>query len=241
MASGLEYYGPSRTVVGVERQASALGYTLILDLIHAPETIAVDAVVADLLAQQVNGIIWSIPQIGENRTWWEKNQRKLRIPVIFVGAGSHAELPVIDFDNRSGGRMATDHLLQIGRRQIGLITGPLDWWSAWQRKQGWQDALTSAGLTPDERCVVCGDWGVASGESGLRALLQRYPEMDAVFVGNDQMALGAMKAARQLNLRIPQDLAMVGYDDRPEAEYFYPRSPPYASSLSRWGRWPCAS
>ena len=222
VASGLEYYGPSRIVVGVERQASELGYTLILDLVHSPEIVQVEAVINDLLAQQVDGIIWSIPQIGDNRLWWERNQRKLRIPVVFLGSGSPPELPTIDFDNRNGGRLAVEHLLQTGRQHIGIITGPLDWWSALQRKVGWQDALTNAGLAPQELQAVCGDWGVASGEQCLYNLLSAYPALDAVFVCNDQMALGAMKAARQLGLRIPADLALVGYDDRPEAEYFYP-------------------
>jgi LacI family transcriptional regulator len=67
-----------------------------------------------------------------------------------------------------------------------------------------------------------GDWSAASGEQGLRQLMEQYPEMDAVFACNDQMALGALQAAHQLNLRVPQNLGLVGFDNIPESAYFWP-------------------
>jgi len=82
--------------------------------------------------------------------------------------------------------------------------------------------MQPAGLVFSERQIVEGDWSSASGEKGLKKLLKQYPQMDAVFISNDRMALGAMKAARELGLRIPHDLAMVGYDDVPESGFFAP-------------------
>jgi len=118
--------------------------------------------------------------------------------------------------------MATKHLLAQGYQNIGLITGPLDWWEARQRQLGWQDALEEAGITIENNLVVEGDWTAESGERCLRQLLEQHPDIDAMFVCNDQMALGAMQAARQMGRRVPEDLALVGFDDIPESAYFYP-------------------
>jgi len=116
--------------------------------------------------------------------------------------------------------MATQHLLDQGYQNIGLITGPLDWWEARQRQLGWQDALKE--VTIENSLVVEGDWSAESGEQGLRQLLAQRPDIDAVFVCNDQMALGALQAARQMGVQVPEDLALVGFDDIPESAYFYP-------------------
>jgi len=222
VAAGLEYYGPSSTLVGIEQQASEMGYTLILSLIHAPETEDVESIVANLLTHQVDGIIWAIPQIGRNRLWWERAYRHVPAPVVFLNTKLYPALVGVDIDNRCGGRKATEHLLEMGYRRIGLIAGPLDWWAAQQRRDGWQDALRDAGFAVDDRHVVEGDWKPGSGERALANLMEQYTEMDAVFVSNDQMALGAMRWARDQHVHIPQDLGMVGYDDLPEAEFFYP-------------------
>jgi LacI family transcriptional regulator len=125
-------------------------------------------------------------------------------------------------DNRLGGRLATEHLIQQGYQCIGIITGPGNWWEARERLEGWREALKAAGRSYNEKLVVEGDWNAPSGEAGLQALLDRNPEMDAVFVSNDQMSLGALQATRCLGLRVPDDLGLVGFDDIPEAAYFYP-------------------
>ena len=101
-------------------------------------------------------------------------------------------------DNFNGGLMATRHLIAQGCQNIGLITGPLDWWEARQRKLGWKEALESVGLPRKEGFVVEGNWSASSGEHGLMQLLTRHPEIDGVVASNDRMAVGAYKTARQL-------------------------------------------
>jgi LacI family transcriptional regulator len=132
------------------------------------------------------------------------------------------KLLVVANDNRSGGAQATQHLLDQGRRTIGLITGPLNWWEARERYAGWKDTLLRAGLEPSPSLVVEGDWSAPSGERGMRTLLTQRPDIDAVFACNDQMALGALIAARVLGRQVPQDLAIVGFDNIPESAYFWP-------------------
>lgn len=221
VAAGLEYSGPSGNLVGIEQQASEIGYTLILTLIHTPETEDIEPVVANLLSHQVDGILWAIAQIGYNRRWWEK-ARRVPVPVVFLNMEPSQGFVQVDIDNYNGGRKATEHLIAMGYQRIGLIAGPLNWLAARRRREGWRDALLEAGLAARDQYVVEGGWTARSGEQALARLLSQYPDMDAVFAGNDQMALGAMRLARERGLRIPQDLGLVGYDDSAEAEFYYP-------------------
>jgi LacI family transcriptional regulator len=115
--------------------------------------------------------------------------------------------------------MATQHLLERGCRRIGLIAGPLTWWAAIERRRGWQDALQTAGVPFSDSQVVEGNWSAESSERGLHELLEKCPDVRAVFACNDQMALGLMRAALRLGKRIPEDL---GFDDTPESAFYYP-------------------
>ena len=237
VASGYEYYGPSGlAVIGVERQANALGYSLMLQLLHDPSTSLVKNVVDNFLAQEVEGIIWAVPEIGDNRAWFMAHKAELRIPSIFLSMEQHPGLSVVAIDNRQGARLATEHLLAVGYRRIGLIPGPTDWWEAQERQRGWRYALSLYNILPGEGQIApAGDWTPATGERGLSALLRSYPEMDAVFCANDHIALGTLKAAHELKLRVPEELGIVGFDNRPESAYYYPPLTTVAQQLSEAG------
>jgi LacI family transcriptional regulator len=222
VGTGLEYFGPSRTLLGIERQAHQLGYMLHLALIHEPESDDVEQVCRDLLSRHVDGVVWAVPQIGNNRDWLAAGTIPPSAPIVFLSMESNPRLSVIAVDNRHGGRLATQHLIAQGYRKIGLITGPSDWWEAQQRRLGWEDALKEAGMAIDDGLISEGDWMSASGERALHQLLERRPEMDAVFVSNDQMAVGALQAARQLRQQVPDQLGVVGFDNVAESAYFYP-------------------
>jgi LacI family transcriptional regulator len=222
VASGLEYYGPSHTLVGIEYGANQLGFSIFLNLLHQPEGDHVEQIVNGLLSRQVEGIIWAVPEIGNNRAWLQKAVPQFGIPVIFLSMQPNSSLNVVAVDNRSGGRMAAEHLLARGYRKLGLITGPLDWWEARERQLGWQEALIAAGVPFSADQVVEGDWYAASGERGLCQLLEKCPDIEAIFTSNDQMALGLLQAARRLGRKVPEELAVVGFDDIPESAYFCP-------------------
>jgi len=222
MASGLEYYGPSHTLVGIEQQSYDLGYSLLLSLLPRPDDTNVNPVLDAFIARRVDGIIWAVPEIGDNRAWIKLDWLKHLPPIVFLSMGPQPELPVVAVDNRSGAAQATQHLLDQGRRRIGLISGPLTWWEARERYAGWKDTLQRAGLQASPSLVVNGDWTAASGEQGMRKLLEQQPDVDAVFACNDQMALGALGVAHQLGRGVPRDLAIVGFDNIPESAYFWP-------------------
>ncbi len=212
----LEQYGPMRRLLGIKEAATAAGYSLHLGFMEHPESDDVQALLNDLLSWQVEGIIWTAPEVGNNWSALENNMPP--VPVILISERADSRLAAVALDNRWGARSATEHLLEQGYKNIGIITGPLAWDVAHERYQGWQSAL----LEVHERQVVAGDWSATSGERGLRQLIEQYPEMDAVFACNDQMALGAIHAANEMGLQVPRHLGVVGFDNRPESAYYCP-------------------
>jgi DNA-binding LacI/PurR family transcriptional regulator len=232
---GVQFFGPSHTLAGIESQANEMGYTLHLSFVRQPAESGVQFL-HDLISYHVDGIIWAVSEIGGNRGWVEEELGRSTVPVVFLDMRPGPNLSVVNVENRAGGYIATKHLLDRGCRKIGLITGPLDWWSAQERRAGWCDALREAGLTANDALVVEGTWSAASGERGFRRLLEQCPEVDAVFACNDQMALGVLKAARELGRRVPEDLAVVGFDDVPEAPFFCPSLSTMRQDLNELGR-----
>jgi LacI family transcriptional regulator len=220
VATGIEYYGPSRTLMGIEQKANLAGYSLSLNLLHEPETADVAPLLDGFLSRQVDGIIWATQEIGENLKWLQKEN--LPIPIVLIETQPRKDVYTVNVDSQSGGRLAVEHLVSSGYRQIGVITGPMSWWSARERLQGWRTAMRAANLAVEDRQIEEGNWSTGSGAQCLERLLGRFSEMDAVFVCNDQMALGVLQRARKLERRIPEDLAIVGFDDIPEAAYFWP-------------------
>ncbi|OQA47495.1 MAG: Lactose operon repressor [Chloroflexi bacterium ADurb.Bin325] len=222
VASGLDYFGPSQIVVGIERAADERGYSLLLRLIHWSDPREAEHALATLAGRQVDGIIWAAPEIGDNRARLMPERLAKAPPIVFINMAPRPGMTSISIDNRRGARQAVEHLIAQGRRTIGLITGPLDWWEARERQAGWHEALDAAGLRADPALVAIGDWSTVSGEEGLRCLLARVPELDAIFVSNDQMALGALRTAHLSARKVPEDLAVVGFDDLPESTCFWP-------------------
>lgn len=222
VTAGLKYFGPSNTLTGITQQAEGIGYSLLLMELPRFDTGDVHPILNNLLARQVDGIIWAVPEVGSNRHWLQDWVPELSVPIIFYTMEPRANLSIVAIDDHMGGRMATEHLLDLGYRHIGHIAGPLDWWEARERKAGWQETLLDADMGIDDRQWVEGNWSPASGERAIYQMLEQFPEMDAVFVANDQMSLAVLQVAWRRGLRVPQDLAVVGFDAIPEGAYFLP-------------------
>jgi LacI family transcriptional regulator len=220
---GLDYFGPSRVLTAIERKAAEIGYGITLNLVLQPDTQDAGNLLHRLSARQVDGIIWAIPEMGGNRARLRTQVGELPIPLVLVGGMSgQAWLPSIAIDNAAIGRLATEHLLAGEARNVGVITGPRTWWESEQRLSGWRQALAAHGRDVDEKLIVEGDWTVASGENALYRLLEVCPEIDSIFAGNDQMALGVLHAAHSLGKRVPEELAVVGVDNIDESSHFWP-------------------
>jgi LacI family transcriptional regulator len=222
IAWGIDYFGPSRTVVGIEQEANELGYSLFLNLMSHPDGDH-EPILDTLISRRVDGIIWAVPEVGNNRSWIQASRLDQLPPIVFLSMEPRPGISIVSVDNCNGAKQAVQHLLQQGRRKIGIITGPLAWWEARERYRGWHEALGEAGLEASPSLVIkSDDWSAVNGEQGMRNLLAQVPDIDAVFASNDQIALGALGSAHQLGRRVPQDLAIVGFDNIPEAAFFWP-------------------
>jgi LacI family transcriptional regulator len=222
VAWGIDYFGPSRTIVGIEQQAHLLDYSLFLNLVDQPDNDDSNQVLDTLIAHRVDGILWAVPEVGNNRDWLESTDFEQLPPIVFLSMEPRPGLAIVAVDNFSGAKQATQHLIDQGRQKIGIITGPLTWWEARERYAGWEAAMNQANLDTPPSLVVEGEWAAAAGEYGLSLLMKQEPGIDAVFASSDQIALGALGTAHRLGQKIPQDLAIVGFDNIPESACFWP-------------------
>jgi len=218
----LKYIGSSRTLSGIADKADELGYMLLVKELNNFTAHGIDDVIDSLLARQVDGILWAVPEIGDNHAWIEERMKKIPVPVLFVAIRPREGIPSVATDNFQGAVTAVLHLLDCKRKKIGHISGPLGWWEADERKRGWRETLDAAGLNTSEQHCVQGDWSCASGEQALIQLLESFPDMDAVFVANDQMALSVLREVCRRGIKIPEQLAVIGFDNIPESNYFCP-------------------
>jgi LacI family transcriptional regulator len=170
----------------------------------------------------VDGIIWAVPEVGENRNWVVNQLLDLNIPIVHLAMEPMDNITTVSVDNYFGGRLAMSHLLEQGYRNIGHISGPMDWWESRQRMTAWKDALRESGLEVRDEYWAEGNWSSASGSQALEKLFEQYPAMDSIFVANDQMALGAIHGMCQKGLSIPNNLGLVGFDNIPESAFFCP-------------------
>ncbi|MFE9448229.1 LacI family DNA-binding transcriptional regulator [Streptomyces sp. NPDC006739] len=159
------------------------------------------------------------------------------VPTVFGGRpgwsdGSRGAV-YVDSDNRGGARAAVRHLVDLGRSRVAHITGPLDQTSAVDRLEGYRDVMADA----DPRLIAAGDFTPGGGERAMRELLDRCPEVDAVFAANDLTALGVLRVLRESGRRIPEDVAVIGFDDMlPVAEQSEPPLTTVRQDIEEMGR-----
>jgi LacI family transcriptional regulator len=222
VTAGLRFIGPSRTLSGITSKAEELGYGLLLKELASFNSNNVKPMLQWFKSHQVDGIIWAAPEIEDNRSWLNHEQTQIDIPTIFLTMEEQKNVTIVTTDNYNGARMATEHLLQIGRKKIGHISGPLEWWEARQRKKGWEDVLRKAGIQVNDQMWSQGNWSSKSGRTAFLELLAKYPDMDGVFVGNDQMALSVLQTSLEIGKRIPRDFSVIGFDGIADSEFYCP-------------------
>lgn len=147
--------------------------------------------------------------------------RTRNIPFVLIGRHPvHSDITYVDVDNRLSSRDAVLHLLRLGRKHVATIAGPLNMIGGMDRLAGYKDALKARGILAEARLIVEGDFSEDSGYEAMQQLLPQSP--DAVFVASDMMALGALRALREASKRVPDEIAVVGYDDMPFATHTDP-------------------
>jgi DNA-binding LacI/PurR family transcriptional regulator len=209
-------FGPASTLFGIEEAAHTAGYAISIVSLKSLNRALVLQGVERLRRQGVDGIVIIAPKKSAVGALLHLPPA---VPVVAVEAGPDDSVPVVAVDQFGGGAAATRHLLDLGHRTVWHVAGPADWIEAEQRADGWRSALQAAGavVPPPLR----GDWSARSGyEAGQR--LVTIPGVTAVFLANDQMALGLLRLLHEVGRETPGEMSVVGFDDIPEAAYFTP-------------------
>ncbi|MFD9895206.1 LacI family DNA-binding transcriptional regulator [Amycolatopsis sp. NPDC059027] len=209
-------YGPASTLHGIENAAREAGYAITIASVSRPGRSSIADAVENLRRQAVEGIVVIAPHVTAGDAL---RRAPADVPMVAVGGGDSAPVPVISVDQHEGARRVTEHLLALGHRTVWHVAGPSDWLESLERERGWRETLErhSAPVPPALR----GDWSPRSGYDAGRALV-RERGVDAVFVANDQMALGVLRAFAEAGIAVPGDVRVAGFDDVPEAAYFSP-------------------
>jgi DNA-binding LacI/PurR family transcriptional regulator len=211
----------AEVVQAVESTAHEHGYTVILaSSMSEPEREV--AAVEMLHSKRVDGVIVTSSRVG---ALYHAYLERLAVPIVLLN--SHSEQTgrytfSIAIDDRHGAHLATQHLTEQGHRRIAYVTGPANHSDDLQRRAGYRDALSAAGLGFDPDLVIAGTGRADGGELCLPLLLSLDQPPTAVFCYNDMTAIGLLRAARMAGKRVPDDLAVVGFDDIPFASYIRP-------------------
>lgn len=217
LAPNLTDFTYASNMEGAESVARRHGYYLLCaPFADRPQF---DALIEQLVAnRRVDGIIAISPYLDDRRV-----DLPDQVPAVLMGGCTREDAELLVYlDNRGAAHAATDHLLNLGHRCIGQIIGPWAEDCSRERDLGFREGLAASGIEPDPALTVEGDWTATSGYRLLQLLLEREPNLTAIVAQNDRMAVGAIRAARDLRLRVPRDLSVIGFDDMPLASYFDP-------------------
>jgi DNA-binding LacI/PurR family transcriptional regulator len=209
-------YGPASMLYGIEQAARDAGYFISIVSLRSMDRGSLLDAVDRLRDQAVEGIVVIAPQTSAAGVM---AQAAVGVPLVGAGCGLNEQVPMVAIDHVAGGAAATRHLLDLGHRTVHHVTGPLTWFDAVGRVNGWRSVLEEAGAPIPE--ILVGDWSARSGyAAGQR--LAADPSVTAVFCANDHMALGLLRALHEAGRRVPADISVVGFDDIPEASFFTP-------------------
>jgi DNA-binding LacI/PurR family transcriptional regulator len=210
-------YGPAQMLLSMERALRQNHYGFVLASVDELKLNDIEQALNELERHAVDGIILITPLVS-----LEGKEVKMLVkhkPCLMIDAAYNDILPSVLIDQTDGSRQAIEHLLSLGHTRIAEISGPLSWRDALVRHQTWSSFIQAKGL---ERLSLEGNWTAQSGHVSAGKLLDKHVPFTALIVGNDQMALGAMRALQEAGLRVPEDVSVIGFDDVPEAAYFSP-------------------
>jgi DNA-binding LacI/PurR family transcriptional regulator len=214
--AGRPDYGPSSAALGFNEAARDAGFTVSQASMRTLDADSLTQAVHRLALQRVEAIVLIS---GEREGVEVLRGIDAGVPLVAVASEDEPGTHRVALDQYAGARLATEHLIGLGHREIRHVTGPSDSMDAAERRRAFADTIREHGLELHDPIV--GDWmppsGYAAGE-----LLRSDPDVTAVFVANDQMSLGLLAAFRDAGLRVPRDVSVIGFDDIPEAAYFAP-------------------
>ena len=210
----------AEVVRGIEDTSFSLGYSVML--CNSDNDLDKERLYTNVLIEkQVAGIIFVAAGLSEENI---HNLQRRGVPSVLVDRQvSGVEIDSVFADNQSGGFLAANHLLSMGHTSIACISGPRGVRSSSERIAGFRQALEAAGIEPNPMGVIVGDFQYQSGYAAAKKLLHAADRPSAIFACNDLMAIGAYRCAHENQLRIPQDLSIIGFDDIPLSEFTNPQ------------------
>lgn len=206
-----------QVIFGVEQAAMEQSFHVMLKQVEPNDT---NGYIRLINENHVDGIILSGPRQDDTEIIRLHSEG---VPVMLMGQLPDTRIPFVDIDAASGAETAVRHLIELGHKKIAIITNaPLTYTSAQQRQNGYLQALQKAGLQISNDLIKEGNYTPASGFEQMNELLNQSIRPTAVFIASDVVAMGAILAIKRAGLRIPEDIAIAGFDDIPLAAYFDP-------------------
>ncbi len=228
-------FGPASTRSGLEEAARAEGYLVSTVSLRTQTSGTLGQALEHLGEWGVEGVVAIVPLRESVAVLATMRQP---FPVVTVEGGHDLAIPGVSVDQHLGARLVTEHLLAAGHETVWHVAGPQDWLEAEARMAGWRASLRDAGAPAPP--PLPGDWSPLSGYRAGQELAGRVKHgahrVTAVFVANDQMALGVLRALREAGVRVPEDVAVAGFDDIPEAEFFTPPLTTVRQDFAELGR-----
>ena len=230
VSAHLALYGPSMIATAVQEAGQAEGYGVSLEGLTVFSPDALGGAVDRLSELAVEAIVVAV---AHREAAEMTRSLRLAVPVVMVQGVDAGQPLAAGIDQEAGALLAVGHLLDLGHRHVAHVSGPRDWVEADHRRDGWRQAHEVRGMLPGPE--LDGDWSAASGyRAGLKIAEDR--DVTAVFAGNDQMALGLMRALHERGRRVPEDISVVGYDDVPESAFYWPALTTVTQDFSELGR-----
>jgi DNA-binding LacI/PurR family transcriptional regulator len=215
---GAAYYGPTQMLVHIETALKGRGYSLTFTTVDGRSLAAMRHAIGAFTSQNYDGIVMITPVSGFDVA--SVVALCGDTPFVMIDVDPRERVHSVAIAQAHGATLAAEHLITLGHQTFCEISGPLVWHDARLRHESWLAAVGAAGFTPGPSLES--DWTAAGGFAATRQLLDMGVTFTALSVGNDQMALGAIRALRDAGLRVPEDVSVVGFDDVPEAAYFDP-------------------
>ncbi|CAN5327866.1 LacI family DNA-binding transcriptional regulator [soil metagenome] len=209
-------FGPSSTVRAIEYAAREVGYSVLSLALRDGDEVSPDEAVSRLTEQGVDAICVIAPR---SSSVMAMRKLTMSVPVLIVKAEKDPVFLTVTVDQAAGAKLVVDHLAELGHRDVLHLSGPLDWLEARGRERAFHARAREWGMR--ERPIVVGDWTADFGYDFARGI-DGVPEYTAMFVSNDEMALGVMHGFHDNGIRIPDDISIVGFDDLPVARHFIP-------------------
>lgn len=230
LVAGSFQYGPTVILLSISETARRAGYATRLLSSESVDRSSMQKALDQIVEDSVDGIVVIAPLTAAATA---VQGLTADVPLVMFQPGQDNGTTVVSIDETLGARLATRHLLELGHQTVWHVSGPTGWLGTEARIHGWREELSAAGRVAHK--VYVGDWTAASGYTVGRQLA-RIPDVTAVFVANDQMALGVLKALGDAGRDVPGDVSVVGFDDTPESGLYRPALTTVRMDFAELGR-----